>query len=129
VEDLGEPAVQANGPSVSCACYHEDESANGLPRPDGSWKSIRWPLPKGEVRDMPDNALVHVSAIRRMQSNPDYRPGNLILGGGGRGVKKASPEHGIGEWELVCGEGNPIGECYVRKSKKKAVINGTGTNG
>ncbi|KAJ4410036.1 hypothetical protein N0V85_004012, partial [Neurospora sp. IMI 360204] len=26
---------------------------------DGSWKPIRWPLPCGEVRDIPENARVH----------------------------------------------------------------------
>ncbi|KAJ5683041.1 hypothetical protein N7462_006206 [Penicillium macrosclerotiorum] len=48
---------------------------------DGSWKPIRWPLPCGEVRDIPENAQIHVSAIHRMQIDPKYRPGNLIIGG------------------------------------------------
>ncbi|PGH07588.1 hypothetical protein AJ80_07977 [Polytolypa hystricis UAMH7299] len=86
---------------------------------DGSWKPIRWPLPCGEVRDIPANARIHVSALRRMNANPKYRPGNLIVGGGGRGVRKA-PEHlGIGEWVLFKDGGNPVKETYIRKSMSK----------
>ncbi|KAJ9603284.1 hypothetical protein H2200_012062 [Cladophialophora chaetospira] len=59
---------------------------------DGKWKAIRWPLPMGETRDIPDDAQIHISVIRRMEADPQYRPGNLIIGGGGRGVRKA-PEH------------------------------------
>ena len=84
-------------------------------RPDGSWKAITFPLPMGEVRDIPENAWIHHSAIRRMEANPDYRPGNLIIGGGGRGVKKAPKEYGIGNWEVLKGEGDPVGMVYVRK--------------
>ena len=84
-------------------------------RPDGSWKSIRWPLPKGEVRDMPDDAWVHNSALRRMEANENYRPGNLIVGGGGRGVRRAPKHLGIGEWQVLKGEGDPTGEIFVRK--------------
>lgn len=36
---------------------------------DGSWKAIIWPLPKGEVRDIPANALIHGSVIRRMEAD------------------------------------------------------------
>ncbi|KAL9630408.1 MAG: hypothetical protein Q9204_004736, partial [Flavoplaca sp. TL-2023a] len=52
---------------------------------DGSWQAITFPLPMGEVRDIPEDAKIHHSAIRRMEANEDYRPGNLIVGGGGRG--------------------------------------------
>jgi hypothetical protein len=65
-------------------------------QPDGSWKPIRWPLPCGEVRDVPDNVRVHGSVIRRMQGDAKYRPGNLIVGGGGRGVRFAPEKYGIG---------------------------------
>lgn len=85
-------------------------------QPDGSWKSISWPLPKGEVRDIPEDAWIHHSAIRRMENNESYRPGNLIVGGGGRGIKKAAKKHGIGQWEIFKEEGHPIGETLVRKS-------------
>jgi hypothetical protein len=79
----------------------------------------RRPLPRGEVRDMPSNAKIHHSAIKRMQADPTYRPGNLILGGGGRGVVVAPPEAGIGEWTVVAEEGDHVGEVYVRKEVVK----------
>ncbi|KAL4928490.1 T6SS phospholipase effector Tle1-like catalytic domain-containing protein [Aspergillus undulatus] len=85
-------------------------------REDGSWEPIRWPLPCGEVRDMPTDAQIHVSAIRRMKKDPNYRPGNLILGGGGRGVRFAPEEAGIGEWMIKAHEGDVVREIYVRKS-------------
>ncbi|KAH8426873.1 T6SS phospholipase effector Tle1-like catalytic domain-containing protein [Aspergillus melleus] len=86
---------------------------------DGSWKPIRWPLPCGEVRDIPNDAQIHVSAIRRMTADPDYRPGNLIIGGGGRGVKRAPEEYGIGEWVIKDFEGDPVREVYMRKKASK----------
>ena len=83
---------------------------------DGSWKPIRWPLPCGEVRDIPHTARVHGSVIRRMQLDPDYRPGNLVIGGGGRGMRRAPKEYGMGEWECVAEEGDPVGEVWVKKT-------------
>lgn len=65
---------------------------------DGTWKAIIWPLPKGETRDIPANAVVHSSVIKRMLADPKYRPGNLIVGGGGRGVRHAPEGMGIGKW-------------------------------
>ena len=88
---------------------------------DGSWEPIRWPLPRGEVRDIPDNVRVHGSVIRRLQTDETYRPGNLIIGGGGRGVRKAPPEWGIGEWECVQEPGDPIGEIWTRKQSSASV--------
>ena len=84
---------------------------------DGSWKPISWPLPKGEVRDVPDSVVIHNSVIRRMKANENYRPGNLILGGGGRGVRSAPAEHGMGKWKVLREEGDLIGEVYVRDGK------------
>ncbi|KAF2842814.1 hypothetical protein M501DRAFT_984997 [Patellaria atrata CBS 101060] len=82
---------------------------------DGSWKSITWPLPKGEVRDIPDEVIVHNSVLRRMEADPTYRPGNLICGGGGRGVRRAPPEFGIGEWvRWERSNIDPISEVYIR---------------
>lgn len=86
-------------------------------QPDGSWTSISWPLPKGETRDIPDNACIHTSALKRMNINPDYRPGNLVCGGGGRGIRKAKPEHGIGQWDILREEGDPVGEVWVRAKR------------
>jgi len=85
-------------------------------QPDGSWKSIRWPLPKGEVRDLPHDAWIHNSALRRMEANEDYRPGNLIIGGGGRGVRRAPRHLGVGEWVVLKEEGDATGEVLVRKN-------------
>lgn len=82
---------------------------------DGTWKAIRWPLPKGETRDIPANATIHSSVIKRMLADSKYRPGNLIVGGGGRGVRHAPKDMGIGKWVAVCDEGHPVGECFVRK--------------
>jgi hypothetical protein len=90
-------------------------------QPDGSWKSITWPLPKGEVRDVPDDVVVHGSVLRRLKHDEDYRPGNLIVGGGGRGVRYAPEDYGIGSWKLLREEGNPVGECWVRAEKAKRV--------
>lgn len=89
-------------------------------RPDGTWKPIRWPLPRGEVRDIPDNVRVHGSVIRRMEQDEKYRPGNLIVGGGGRGVRIAPKEHGKGEWVCVSGQGDLIEEVWVRKAKNES---------
>ncbi|KAL3479183.1 hypothetical protein BJX99DRAFT_85824 [Aspergillus californicus] len=86
---------------------------------DGMWKPIRWPLPCGETRDIPNDAQVHVSAIRRMKKVEGYRPGNLILGGGGRGVRRAPAEYGMGEWVIKDHEGDPVREIWVRKSVSK----------
>ena len=84
-------------------------------RADGSWKAISLPLPMGETRDIPENAWIHHSAIRRMEANEQYRPGNLIIGGGGRGVRRAPKEMGVGKWEILKGEGDMVGMTYVRK--------------
>lgn len=69
----------------------------------------------GEVRDIPEHAKIHNSAIRRMEADERYRPGNLIVGGGGRGMRKAPKELGIGHWEVLANEGDPVGEVFVRK--------------
>ncbi|KAI9759516.1 MAG: hypothetical protein M4579_002275 [Chaenotheca gracillima] len=90
-------------------------------QPDGSWKPIRWPLPMGETRDIPDGAWIHNSVLKRMDANENYRPGNLLVGGGGRGVRKAPPEYGVGEWDVLREEGDPAGEVLTRRhpSEKK----------
>lgn len=82
---------------------------------NGSWKPIRWPLPRGEVRDIPHNARVHGSVIRRMRMDEKYRPGNLIVGGGGRGCRVAPKDHGMGDWICVAERGDAIGEVWMRK--------------
>ena len=86
---------------------------------DGTWKAITWPLPKGETRDIPANATIHCSVIKRMLADPKYRPGNLIVGGGGRGTRHAPKDEGIGKWVTVCEDGHHVGECFVRKDPPK----------
>ncbi|KAH8777338.1 hypothetical protein F5883DRAFT_234384 [Diaporthe sp. PMI_573] len=81
---------------------------------DGTWKPIRWPLPRGEVRDIPEDVRVHGSVIRRMRADEKYRPGNLIIGGGGRGCRVAPEEYGIGEWECIANPGCPVEEIWRR---------------
>jgi hypothetical protein len=71
---------------------------------------------------MPADAKVHRSAIRRMESNPTYRPGNLICGGGGRGYITAPKEAGMGEWDNAGEEGDIVGERVTRR--KAACKNG-----
>lgn len=85
-------------------------------QPDGSWRPIRWPLPCGEVRDIPHTARIHGSVIRRMKQDKSYRPGNLIVGGGGRGTRRAPEGYGIGEWMCVQDEGDPVGEVWVKQA-------------
>lgn len=83
---------------------------------DGGSTTMHFPLHGGKPRGIPTDAIVHVSAIRRMQHNEDYRPGNLIVGGRGRGVIKAPPEYGLGEWVPKYNIGDPAQELYVRKA-------------
>ncbi|KAJ2901989.1 uncharacterized protein MKZ38_001130 [Zalerion maritima] len=87
---------------------------------DGTWRPIRWPLPRGEVRDIPHNARIHGSVIRRMHADENYRPGNLIVGGGGRGCRRAPDEMGTGDWVCVAGNGDMVGEVWVRKQSEAA---------
>jgi hypothetical protein len=71
----------------------------------------------GETRDIPDDAQIHISVIRRMEANPRYRPGNLIVGGGGRGVRRAPEKDGIGKWIAHRHEGDLIKHTVVREPK------------
>ncbi|KAG5928850.1 hypothetical protein E4U42_007828 [Claviceps africana] len=99
-------------------------------QPNGSWKPIRWPLPCGETRDIPDDVRVHGSVIRRMKQDETYRPGNLIIGGGGRGVRRAKPDDGIGDWICVAEAGDAIGEIWTKRPKgDRNGHGGSGTNG
>lgn len=93
-------------------------------QPNGSWKPIRWPLPCGEVRDIPEGVRVHGSVVRRMQLDENYRPGNLIIGGGGRGVRFAKDAYRHEDWVCVEGENDPVGEIWMKRKafeKKNAV--------
>lgn len=88
---------------------------------DRGAKTMYFPLHCGEPRAIPIDALVHVSAIRRMQHNKDYRPGNLIVGGGGRGVIKAPPEYGLGDWVPRYNSGDPAQELYGRSTVESRI--------
>ena len=85
-------------------------------RADGSWHAIRWPLPQGETRDIPRDAKIHNTVIKRMEQDERYRPGNLIVGGGGRGLRVAPKKYGIGPWEVFEYQGDPVKEVYIRKT-------------
>jgi hypothetical protein len=86
-------------------------------QPDGSWKAIRWPLPRGEVRDVPRDAKIHRSVIDRLDTDHSYRPGNLImLGHGGRGLRKAPAHLGKGEWVAWKNKGDIVGEILIAKA-------------
>lgn len=91
-------------------------------QPDGTWKPIRWPLPGGEVRDIPVDVKVHGSVIRRMRADKEYRPGNLIIGGGGRGCRTAPEEYGIGQWECIANPGCPVGEIWRRVPREDSDV-------
>ncbi|GKZ81422.1 hypothetical protein AnigIFM56816_005941 [Aspergillus niger] len=82
-------------------------------QPDGSWKPTRWPLPLGERRDLPKEAKIHGSVIRRMKTNEQYRPENLLRDG--KGKSKRPLERGIGAWEVYANKGCPVRETYRRK--------------
>lgn len=86
-------------------------------QPDGTWKVIRWPVPRGETRDIPKDAKIHGSVLRRIEHDPNYRPGNLImLGKGGRGHRKAPSHMGTGEWVSWANTGDKVGEVFVSKA-------------
>jgi hypothetical protein len=69
----------------------------------------------GEPRDIPADAQIHNSVIKRMQVTPEYRPGNLIVGGGGRGVRRAPERYGMGGWAPCKWEGDSIRQTFVRQ--------------
>lgn len=94
-------------------------------QPNGTWKSITWPLPKGEVRDIPDEVVIHNSVVRRMEYDAGYRPGNLIVGGGGRGIRRAPESEGMGRWKVVREKGDLVGECFAREGRPVGSRRGT----
>jgi hypothetical protein len=80
----------------------------------GKWELVHWPLHRGYPRDMPLDAKIHGSAIHRMQSDSNYRPGNVIVGGGGRGVRRAPEAYGIGNLKVHSHEGDLVRHTYVQ---------------
>lgn len=55
-----------------------------------------------------------------MEANESYRPGNLIVGGGGRGLRRGPKDLGIGQWEIIKEEGDVVGMTYIRKGPSPA---------
>lgn len=98
-------------------------------QPDGRWKAIRFPLPRGEVRDIPRDAKIHHSVIERMQKDDKYRPGNLImLGEGGRGRRVAPKAMGMGEWVSQNPE-DQVSGVYVSKKWAETEQEAEGAHG
>ncbi|KAK4866300.1 hypothetical protein LT330_008641 [Penicillium expansum] len=81
---------------------------------DGMLKAVRWPPPRGQTRDIPATAQIHVSAIERMKLDPSYRPDNLIFGSSER-KGDTGRAVGIGNWVVHSHEGDPVRERYVRR--------------
>ena len=63
---------------------------------------------------MSADCKIHHSVIKRMEADPSYRPGNLIVGGGSCGVRRAPEKFGIGCWRVVHKHGDPIEEVYTK---------------
>ncbi|KAF3387159.1 Uncharacterized protein F1880_001658 [Penicillium rolfsii] len=81
----------------------------------GKWELVHWPLHRGYPRDIPRDAEIHGSTIHRMQKDSTYRPGNVIVGSGGRGVRHAPVEYGIGDLKVHSHEGDLVRHTYARK--------------
>ncbi|KAJ5919357.1 hypothetical protein N7466_010300 [Penicillium verhagenii] len=90
---------------------------------DQSWRPIRWPLPLGETRDIPEDAKIHVSALRRLRVNSTYQPKNLVRGGRGRQRKEkhSDVDQKAEEWEVHAHRGCPVRESY-RRGKLKTIF-------
>ncbi|KAK2036328.1 hypothetical protein LZ31DRAFT_601367 [Colletotrichum somersetense] len=43
---------------------------------DSGWKNVRFPLNKGQTRDIPKDAVLHESLLWRLKNDPTYCPGN-----------------------------------------------------
>jgi hypothetical protein len=63
--------------------------------------------------------MISRSVLRRMRADESYRPGNLIVGGGGRGVRKAPKELGMGQWKVHKDAGDMVGELFTRDADAK----------
>lgn len=84
---------------------------------DNTWKLVHWPLHRGGFRTIPVQAEIHTSAIRRMMVDCTYRLGNLMFPGRcGRGVRRAPPEHALGEWVAHTNEGDLGRQTWVQKA-------------
>jgi uncharacterized protein (DUF2235 family) len=83
-------------------------------QPGGEWKAVRWPPPRGQARDIPAAAQIHVSAIQRMRSDASYRPAGLTYG-----LSRGEIDNsGIGKWVVHSHEGDPVRERYVSENAR-----------
>lgn len=80
-------------------------------QPDGKWKAVRWPPPRGQSRDVPTDARIHASALQRMKCDASYRPAGLTDG--------VSNDSGIGKWMIHSHEGDPVRERYIRQLSRR----------
>ena len=55
-----------------------------------------------------------------MQLDEGYRPGNLIIGGGGRGTRFAPDEYSHDDWVCVEGRDDPVGEIWMKRKVAEA---------
>ena len=70
---------------------------------DVSSKPVRWPPNNGRACVLPSDAKVHVSAMRRVELNPKYRPVNLLGHGG------------LEEWVIHSHDKDPVRQVHNRK--------------
>ncbi|KAF9891623.1 hypothetical protein FE257_003634 [Aspergillus nanangensis] len=70
-------------------------------QPDGSFKKTRWHF-KGLHRPLPPEARIHGSVIRRVLSDPKYRPYNL---GFGKTPTEMDEERELAAWKNVLKKG------------------------
>ncbi|PKY00138.1 hypothetical protein P168DRAFT_313611 [Aspergillus campestris IBT 28561] len=77
--------------------------------PQGRWKVARWPPPRGAARGVPDDAMIHVSVIRRMKADPGYRPQNLL----GR-RDDCTGSFDATEWQIHASKGDAVRETWTK---------------
>jgi hypothetical protein len=78
-------------------------------RADGSSKPVHWPPNRGQARVLPSDAKVHISAMRRVELNPEYRPVNLL-----------GKDGGLGEWVIHSYEKDPVRQVHCREGARNA---------
>ncbi|GES56851.1 sporulation associated protein [Aspergillus terreus] len=69
-------------------------------QPDGSIKETRWHF-KGLRRPLPPDAKIHGSVVRRIVSDPDYRPYNLGFGKKSRQMDYETERREFHSWHHV----------------------------
>ncbi|RLM01927.1 hypothetical protein CFD26_108262 [Aspergillus turcosus] len=72
--------------------------------PDGTVRMTRWQA-RGSRRPLPKDAKIHGSVIRRLRTDPEYRPYNLGLGHKKNEMDKAEEDRDIGQWRQIENDG------------------------